>query len=480
MTKRTKIVCTIGPASESRVVLEKMINAGMNVARLNFSHGNYKNHELLIRNIREVGWKLGQPVGLLQDLQGPRVRVGKLPQVGLSIARGDKVILIPESKINYQLLAASSDKILPIQYEALVKEVKPGSKILISDGLIELKVRKVKKLSSLISCVVVRGGTIFSFRGMNVPGVKIQADVITSKDKEDLRFGLKQNVDWVALSFVKEAKDVVALRKLIKTYQPHSQVKVMAKIERREAVDNFDQILAVVDGVMVARGDLGIELPAQQIPLIQKKIIEKCLAVAKPVIVATQMLESMMVNPRPTRAEVSDVANAVIDHTDAVMLSGETATGNFPVEAVTIMAKTISRTESSPYDDLLETSLPAYESVAVAAADSIHHLVKKLHIKAIVAATNSGHTARIIARFRPETKILVMTEDQATQQQLTLVWGVEARLIKVQNNLNKLIQQAVSLVHQEKIGKKGDKIIIASAYPVGSKENLNLVKIADI
>jgi pyruvate kinase len=328
--------------------------------------------------------------------------------------------------------------------------------------------------------VVVRGGIVFSYRGINAPKVNYGAAVITEKDKQDLRFALHQGIDWVALSFVKSAKDVLDLRKLINQYQSHSPVKIVAKIERKEAVENFEAILQVADGIMVARGDLGIELPAQQIPLIQKKIIEKCLAAAKPVIVATQMMESMMVNPRPTRAEVSDVANAVIDHADAVMLSGETATGKYPVEAVQMMAKTIERTEGSPYDDLPEVSHPHYDSVVFGIADSVHHLAKKLRVKAIVAATDSGHTARMIARFRPETRLLVMTNNQIVERQLALVWGLEARWLKVNRNINSLIGQAVNLARQEKVGKKGDKIIIATAYPVGSKANMNLVQVAEI
>jgi len=480
MEKRTKIVCTIGPSSEKRTVLEQMIKAGMNVARLNFSHGSYRNHKMLIKNIRLASKRLGQPVAVMQDLQGPRIRVGKLPRAGIDLVKGEKVLLIPEQKINYQLLASASDKILPIQYSGLVKEVKVGSRILVNDGLFELKVRTIKRQQSLIFCTVIRGGTVFSFRGINIPKVKIKAAVITEKDKQDLRFGLKQGIDWVALSFVKEAKDVMALKKLIKRYQSDSQVKIVAKIERKEAVENFNSILNVVDGIMIARGDLGVELPPQQVPLIQKKIIEKCLAVTKPVIVATQMLESMMLSPQPTRAEVSDIANAVIDHTDAVMLSGETASGKFPVESVQMMARTIIKIEKSPYDDLTKVEHPVYNSVPFGVADSLTHLARKLKVKVIVGVTDSGHTARMIARFRPENKILIMTNNLMVQRQLCLTWGVEPKLVKVSNNLNRLIFQAVGLAKAEKICKKGDKIIIATAHPVGSTGNMNLVKVAEI
>jgi len=480
MPKRTKIVCTIGPSSETRTVLEKLAKAGMNVARLNFSHGSYANHRLLIKNIREVSRRLKEPIAIMQDLQGPRIRVGKLPKSGINLERGEKVVLLPENKINYQLLSVSTDKILPIQYENLFKEIKVGSRVFVNDGLFELKVREVKKPLSLMVCEVIRGGTIFSFRGINVPGAKISASAMTKKDREDLKFGLKEGIDWVALSFVKDGRDVLNLKKLIKKYQPKSLVKVVAKIERSEAVENFDGILKVVDGIMVARGDLGIELPPQQIPLIQKKIIEKCLVAAKPVIVATQMLESMMVNPRPTRAEVSDIANAVIDHTDAVMLSGETATGNFPVEAVEIMAQTIEKVEISPYDDLSKVVHNHYDSIAFAVADSLYHLVQQLKIKAIIGVTDSGHTARMISRFRPETKILIMTKNETVQRQLCLTWGVTPRLVKVSSNLNELIKEALDLVKKEKICIKGDQVIIATAHPVGTPGSMNLVKVAEI
>lgn len=455
-----------------------MIAAGMNVARLNFSHGSYRNHKLLVKNIRAASKKLNQTVAVMQDLQGPRIRIGKVSAAGISLNPGDEAILIPESRIDHY--SSSKENILPIQYENLYKEVKSGVRILISDGLIELRVKKINKEKAQIVCAVIRGGIIFSYRGMNVPKVTIAAPVITAKDRDDLYFGLKQGIDWVAFSFVKDAKDVLALKKLIKQYRPYSQVKVMAKIERREAVENIDAILKEADGIMVARGDLGIELPPEEVPMIQKKIIAKCLEAAKPVVVATQMLESMMQNSRPTRAEVSDIANAVIDHTDAVMLSGETATGKFPVEAVSVMAKTIERTEKSPYDDLAEASRLNGDSVTLCVAATVNHLAKQLKAKAIVAVTNSGYTAQIISRFRPETKILAMTENLEVARQLALVWGVEGKVFSVSQNINKLIHQATDLVKKEKFCQAGDRVIIVTVYPVGGKGNVDLVKVVEI
>ncbi|MFA6533543.1 MAG: pyruvate kinase [Patescibacteria group bacterium] len=490
MTKRTKIVATIGPSSARPEVLVEMIKAGMDVARLNFSHGNYHDHKILFENILAASKKAGRAVAVMQDLQGPRIRVGQLPGNGLVLAAGERVVLLPDKKFSERLAEKSADKILPVQYERLFREVKPGAKILISDGLIELKVKKVNKTQALIDCLVVNGGTVLSFRGINLPGTKIAAEVITPKDREDLRFGLKLGVDWVALSFVQDAKDILALRKLINSYQSGSQVKIIAKIERASAIKNFDAILGAADGIMVARGDLGIELPAAEVPMLQKMMIGKCLRAAKPVVVATQMLESMMINPRPTRAEVSDIANAVIDHTDAVMLSGETATGNFPVESVAMMAGTIQQTEKSPYDNLTVDSRLESDKAAFYFAESVYNLTKKLKIKAIVVATASGEAARLIARFRPETRILALTPSPATARQLILSWGVEGKVAAVSSNLNKLIKQAVNLARAEGVGRPGDKIVVAAAYPclqpgfsrqaIRCKENLNLVKVAEL
>ena len=479
MNKRTKIVCTIGPASEKKPVLEAMVKAGMNVARLNFSHGSYKNHQMLINNIRSVSKKLGQSIAILQDLQGPRIRIGELPKSGVELNVGEDIVLVPEAK-GQKFLASFSIKALPVQYD-LAKEIKRKARILMYDGLIELKVKKVQRKKSLVWCRVVKSGAVLlSHRGINILKAKISAPAITDHDKEDLRFGLKAGVGWVALSFVKEAGDVVNLKKLIKRYQPKSKIKVIAKIERQEAVDNFDEILKVADGIMVARGDLGIELPPSSVPVIQKEIVNKCLRAAKPVIVATQMMESMMEKPRPTRAEVSDVANAVADHTDAVMLSGETATGKYPVEVVKIMANTIIKMERSPYDDLILPAGAKYGSLNLAMADCLKRLVKEKKVKAIVGLTKNGEVAEMISRFRPEVKMLFITDSPVLVQQLALVWGVEARLGKLPQNLNGLIKEAKELVTKEKICQTGDKIVVANTCLKNNKENVDLVQVVDI
>ncbi|MFA6322824.1 MAG: pyruvate kinase, partial [Candidatus Buchananbacteria bacterium] len=351
--KHTKIVCTIGPASESKEMIEKMIRAGLNVARLNFSHGSYKHHAMLIRNIREVSARLNQPVAIMQDLQGPRIRTGDVGAEGIKLAAGQEIVLVPE---NYKVTLKEVSTFIPIQYAELYRDLSKGDKILIDDGKIQLEVMSIK--NKAIICKVKVGDVVTSHRGMNFPGVSINAPAVSGKDIEDLRFGLKEKVDFVALSFVKEAEDIINLRKTIhqvesrlgrkiKDYKkpvrdgkwPKTLTKIIAKIERPEAVSHFEEILKAVDGVMVARGDLGLEVPLEDLPMIQKKIIRRCVQNAKPVIVATQMLDSMIKYPMPTRAEVSDVANAILDGTDAIMLSGETATGKYPLKAVQVMSR---------------------------------------------------------------------------------------------------------------------------------------------
>lgn len=474
--KRTKIVATIGPASAQPKVLEQLIRSGMDVARLNFSHGTYAEHRTLIKNIRAAAKKAGRTVAIMQDLQGPRIRIGQISRDGIEVRRGEAVVLVPEHMINYKLLVSADVKIIPHQYVNLYKDVKKGSHILINDGLIDLRVTKLE--NRFVYGEVEKPGMIFTHKGINLPGVEVSSEVITAKDRQDLKFGLTQNIDYVALSFVKGPEHIKALRKLI----PRSkQVLVVSKIERVEAVKNFKGILEETDGVMIARGDLGIELPPEDVPLIQKQLIQDCLTAAKPVIVATQMLESMMVNPRPTRAEVSDVANAVIDHTDAVMLSGETANGKYPVEAVQMMTRIIEKTEPSPFDDLPEAFFQHDPSdTQHGIAHSAYELARDTKAKVIVAASFSGRTARLISRFRPHTPVLVLTDNPKTQQHLALVWGVESILIPKVKNLDVLVDHMVRLVKKTGLAKKGQKMVIVSGHPVREEEQMNAVKVHTI
>lgn len=456
--KHTKVVCTIGPSSKDMAVLERLIRVGMNVARLNFSHGSYKDHALLIKNIRQAAAKLGTEVAILQDLQGPRIRIGDLGEEGVKTKKGSLVALVTEKK--FKTIKIKNYSIVPIQYKDLYKDVKKGTEILIEDGTIKLVVTKIEP--EIIKCKVIVPGVIKTHKGINVPGTSLKVEVITPKDKRDLKFGIEQGVDFVALSFVKSDLDVIKLKKLIDKLEPTSKVKtkVIAKIERAEAIANFDKILAETDGIMVARGDLGIELPAQGVPVLQKEIINKCLISAKPVIVATQMLDSMIRNPQPTRAEVSDVANAVIDHTDAVMLSGETASGSYPVEACRMMSKIIERTEKSKYDDL-KCSIFDVLSKPEALGRSICQLAYDLKIRAIVIFSVNGSEARIIARHRIEKPIIVLTNNLKISRQLVLSWGITTKLIEKINKLE-YCKIANRFILEQKIGQAGEPIIVVA------------------
>lgn len=470
--KRTKIICTIGPASESKAVLTQMIASGMDVARLNFSHGTYDNHKQLIANVRSAAKAANHTIAIMQDLQGPRIRVGEVHRDGIELIRGERVVFIPQSFINYKLLITGKEKIIPLGYEQLYKFTKPGKHILISDGLIDIEVKQVK--DKFIYGVVSKAGVIFSHKGINLPGVTIEAEVITPKDKLDLKFGLSQNIDFVALSFVKDASNVLALRKLI----GKKPVKIISKIERKEGLDNFDKILAVSDGIMVARGDLGIEIDPADVPLAQKEIIKKCMLAGKPVIVATQMLESMILNPRPTRAEVSDVANAVIDHTDAVMLSGESAFGKYPVDAVAMMTDIIQETEASTYDDVplhfLKLQKETVEDAISVVADD---LAEQPQVKAIVVHSLSGQAARMIARHHPDKPIIALTNNPSTQRQLAMTWGVDTLVLPTSKNLDTLIRSTTDILKKTKRAKKGDYIVLVTGQPVGQTGGSNLVKL---
>ncbi|MEW6407594.1 MAG: pyruvate kinase, partial [Patescibacteria group bacterium] len=426
------------------------------------------------------------------DLQGPRIRVGVVSKEGISLTQGKEVILYPEkilnlkskiSNLHLKSKISKSQVKISITYANLHKEVKPGDKILLDEGLIQLKVIKVK--AKEIYCRVLIGGKIISHKSINIPKSGLKIPAITEKDKQDLEFAIKNDVDWVAMSFVKTTSDILHLKKLIKNLEKKYKIKkptlMIAKIEKKEAVDNLDKILKVVDGIMVARGDLGIEMPIEEVPVIQKMIIEKCLAAAKPVITATQMLLSMISNPKPTRAEVSDVANAVIDHTDCVMLSQESAVGKYPVETVKTMSHIISDTEKSPFDDLkISNLLKNGLSIDEATAQSTAQLAAEVKASAILVATISGYTARIVSRFRPELPIIVTADSEKVRRQLALSWGVIPYVMPRCKSIDELINRAVAKAKNKKIIKPGDKIIILGGHPVGKSGNVNLVKIHEV
>ena len=465
VNKHTKIVCTIGPASDTVDSLVKLVEAGMNVCRLNFSHGTHEQHAELIKRIREASEKTGEPLCILQDLQGPKIRVGELPETGVELIAGKPIIFTSG--------AGEIPKKIPVTYPNLHEDVKKGQRLLLDDGLLEVVVKSVK--GEDVNCEVITGGTLKSHKGLNLPETDTQISAITTKDEEDIAFGVLQGVDWIALSFVRKPEDVQELRKLI----GDPGIKVIAKIEKPEAVANMDAIIAEVDGIMVARGDLGIEMPAEKVPVIQKELIAKCRLAGKPVIVATQMLDSMIKNPRATRAEISDIANAVIDHADATMLSGETASGAHPLEAVKTMAATIMETEKSKYDDITPEMRRTEES-EVAMTNIASILGRASNAKAIVVASLTGDSARLVSRERPDQPIYVMTTSDRVVRQLNVSWGVRGYVVAKADSVPKLIEESLEILKTNKLAASGDEVVIVAGEPLGESGSVNLVELRKI
>ncbi len=467
---RVKIVCTIGPASRDPATLEALIHAGMDVARLNMSHGDPAFHRENIRRIRQISERLGKPVAILADLQGPKLRVGIMPPEGVPLTAGETLILTTEPMVG-------GPGRVPVQYEHLPEAVRSGDRILIDDGLLELKVINVE--GSEIETQVVTDGLLTSNKGLNLPRAALSIPAITDKDRENLKFALEEQVDWIAISFVRTAEEVLDLKDMVRELTALGRpTPVIAKIEKPEAVDNIDAIIKAADGIMVARGDLGIEMSTEVVPMIQKRIILKCNQAGKPVITATQMLDSMIRNPRPTRAEASDVANAILDGTDAIMLSGETAAGKYPALAVETMARIASETEAAqaalPMRQIPATPGRTFaEAVAHASVDT----ATDLSAAAIVAPTVSGDTARTIARFRPHCPIVAVTPSPITQRQLMLVWGVYPILAPRADTTDQVLDAAVEAAHRRGYAAEGDIIVITGGsvgYGVGTT---NLMKV---
>jgi pyruvate kinase len=478
LQKRTKIVCTLGPSSEPVDTIIKMIKAGMNVARLNFSHGTFENHALLIKNIREAEKITGEPIAIMQDLQGPKIRIGLLPREGLEL-KNDQKVDFDTSIFDYK------DETIPIDYADLHKYLKKGERILLDDGRVEVKVVGVS--GARISAEVIVGGKLVSHKGINVPDSSLEVRALTERDKECAHFGVEHGVDLVALSFVTSADDILDLRFLLQSYEKElghkagQPIRIVAKIERKSAVKNSKEILQAADGIMVARGDLGIEIPGKDVPLVQKELIDECLGENKPVIVATQMLDSMQNNPRPTRAEVSDVANAVIDHADALMLSNETATGKYPVEAVQTMADIIMETEASVYDDLLVREYPkSKKKIDEVISQMSRLLAEETGAKLILAASISGETARHISRYRPELPIVVATSTERVKHQLNLIWGVLPFILEPCRSIEELIERSMIELKKRRIAKSGDKMVVVAGEPVGQAGHVNLLEIREI
>jgi pyruvate kinase len=470
--RRTKIVCTIGPASESLDNLKKLMNAGMNVARLNFSHGDYEEHGARIRNIREACSETGNIVAILLDTKGPEIRTGKLREEPIELVQDKHIILTTEEVLG-------DTERISVTYKDLPRDVHVGSTILVDDGLIGMTVVDVR--GSEIECRIVNGGQLKSKKGVNVPGVKIKLPGITEKDANDIVFGIQQNVDFIAASFVRKASDVMEIRELLERHNaPH--IQIISKIENQEGVDNLDEILEVSDGLMVARGDLGVEIPAEDVPIVQKQMIKKCNLVGKPVITATMMLDSMQRNPRPTRAESSDVANAVFDGTDAVMLSGETAAGKYPVESVQTMARIAERAESAlEYREIFTRQAQAQQTtVTEAISQAVANSALELDAKAILTATESGYTARMVAKYRPKAPIIAVTPNDQVIRPLSLIWGVIPVKGVEASTTDELFDFAVDSSIQAGLVSLGDIVVITAGVPVGRSGTTNIIKIHQV
>jgi pyruvate kinase len=472
--RRTKIVCTIGPASESEERLEQLMRAGMNVARLNFSHGTHDQHAIVIERVREISARLGCSVAILQDLQGPKIRTGAL-EGGKPVPFVDGAHVTITSRP-----IVGNAQVISTTYQALPQDVKVGDCILLDDGLMELRVLGANETD--VQCEVVHGGMLKEHKGINLPGVAVSAPALTEKDRDDLKFGVLHNVDYVALSFVRRPQDVLEAKQIIRQFQAelgeaHAQgtIPLIAKLEKPEAVAHLNEILEVTDGVMVARGDLGVEMAPEKVPLIQKRIIARCNDLGIPVITATQMLESMITNPRPTRAEASDVANSVLDGTDAIMLSGETAAGAYPVEAVQMMARiaieteTGNRTARQPQCKRL--------SQAHAVSHAARALSEEASVQSIVVFTRTGASAHLISKDRPRTPIIAYTPSERVYHQLALWWGVWPHRIEMQGSTEDLIAVVDQRLQDDKLVLRGEHIVIMGGLPIASHARTNFVKL---
>ncbi|PZO35996.1 MAG: pyruvate kinase [Pseudanabaena frigida] len=466
----TKIVATIGPASRSPEVFRKMVKAGVTVARLNFSHGSYEDHAKTISMIREVSEELDVPITILQDLQGPKIRVGELPDVGIDLAEGDAITLVPTDKFQQGDRVYTNS--VTIDYPYVAEEATIGTQVLLADGIFELRVSGIEDYA--VHCEVIKGGLLTSHKGVNFPSLNLRLPSMTDKDRQDLAFGLEQGVDWISLSFVRQAADVRMLKALITEYGK-SDVSIIAKIEKPQAIANLEEILTVVDGIMVARGDLGVEMPPEQVPTIQKHIIRRCNEIGIPVITATQMLESMIQNPRPTRAEASDVANAIMDGTDAVMLSGESAVGAYPVQAVEMMTRIAAEVEKNAQF----VNYPASGTDEVhAISEALHVITDTIDFRCIVAFTASGYTAILASKERLKIPIIALSPNINVYHRLNLVWGVKPLLLDREvTSFEMVIQQVESCLLERNLAIEGDLILIVGGIPMGIKGGTNFLKI---
>ncbi len=463
--RRTKIVATIGPATQNREILRQLIQAGATTFRLNFSHGDHDYHQHSIRLIRQMAFELNQPVGILQDLQGPKIRLGKFACESITLKDGDPFILTSNP-------VECTQDISSVSYHSLVEEVPQGARILLDDGKVEMKVEKIDYGKKQLQCQVVVGGVLSSNKGVNFPGVYLSVKALTDKDKRDLMFGLDQGVDWIALSFVRNPQDILEIKDLITS--AGKSVPVIAKIEKHEAIEEMEESLSLCNGVMVARGDLGVEVPAEDVPILQKRLITTANQLGIPIITATQMLDSMANNPRPTRAEVSDVANAILDGTDAVMLSNETAVGKYPVESVATMAKIADRIEREP---IIRNHAQTRQSIPNAISAAVSQIAEQLHASAIMTLTKTGATARNVSKFRPQTPILAVTPHVDVARQLQLVWGVKTLLVLDLPSPSQTFQAAINVAQENQLLNDGELVVMTAGTLQGVAGSTDLIKV---
>jgi len=467
--QRAKIVCTLGPATDSPERLAGLLDAGMDVVRLNFSHGTPAEHAQRLRLVRRLARERGKTLAILQDLQGPKIRTGRLERgAPVELRAGARVTLTTRP-------VAGNARRIPTSFRSLPREVKPGSRILLSDGLIELRVEQVKDRD--VVCQVIEGGELGEHKGINLPGLPLKISALTAKDRDDLEFGIQHGVDYVALSFVRRPEDVLELKRLLA--RAGHEIPVVAKLEKPEAIDRLDEILRVADAVMVARGDLGVELPPETVPVIQKRVIARANALKVPVIVATQMLESMTEHSRPTRAEASDVANAIFDGADALMLSAETATGQYPVEAVRMMARIISAAEASPRYAWYARRRAADETLSVpeAVSESVAHMAEELNLKAIAVFTQSGSSARLVSKSRPRAPVFAFSPLPQILRRTALYWGVIPVGMPHVQSTDRMVEGAARLLRARDAVEPGDLIAVVAGTPIARRGTTNLLKV---
>ncbi|WP_127579135.1 pyruvate kinase [Paenibacillus koleovorans] len=476
--RKTKMVCTMGPACDQVETLKEMIACGMNVARINMAHGELEDHEGRMNRVRQAAKESGVVVPILMDIKGPEIRIGKLKEASYSLKTGDALTLTTDEVLG-------DAERLPVNYNELPKVIRPGNRILIDDGLIELHVENVEETE--VHCRILNGGTIKPRKGVNLPGVKTTLPGVTERDIRHIAFGVEQRVDMIAMSFVRSANDVLQVRHLLEEHGA-GHVQIISKIENMEGVENLDAILEASDGIMVARGDLGVEIPVEDVPLIQKRMIERCNVAGKPVIVATHMLDSMQVNPRPTRAEASDVANSVLEGTDAIMLSGETAAGRYPVESVRTMATIAMKAESMLASESGGGGVAGRRTTASAGGDSVTDVISRsavdasrtLLAKAILTPTETGFTARMVSKHRPDAPIVAITADENVLSRLALVWGVYPVLGTVRESMDAMFRTVLDQSVKTGLVEKGDYVVITAGVPIGRTGATNLIQVQQV